>query len=69
MTQLKPDNGDGQIEPDNIETPPPYREGRHQIITGDTGRQGPSGVRVLIVLSASLFLAVIVWAVVAGFGS
>jgi hypothetical protein len=61
---VKPDN----VEPDNIETPPPYREGQQQFITGDTGRQGPSGIRVLIVLGVSLLLTMIVWGVVAEFG-
>jgi hypothetical protein len=68
MARLDLNNGDGNVERDNIETPPPYREGRSQIITGDTGRQGPSGVRVLIVLGVSLLLTVIVWGVVSGFG-
>jgi hypothetical protein len=67
MAQLKPDDGDRQIESDNIKPPPPYREGRRQFITGDTGRQGPSGFRVLVVLSASLLLTMIVWALVSGF--
>lgn len=49
------------VETDNIEPPPHYREGRSQQLTGDTGRQGPSGRRVLIVLVASLIATVVVW--------
>jgi hypothetical protein len=50
-----------EVEPDNIEAPPHYREGRSQNLTSDTGRQGPSGIRVLVVLLASLAGAVAVW--------
>ncbi len=52
-----------EVEPDNIQTPPHYREGQSQNLTSDTGRQGPSGVRVLIVLLASLAAAVAVWVI------
>ena len=55
------------IEDDNIKPPPPYREGGPpQIITADTARQGPKGVRVLVVLAVSLILAVVVFAVLSG---
>lgn len=58
------DNGnDGlhDVEPDNIEQPPHYREGRSQVLTTDTGRQGPSGIRVLLVLVFSLGAVAIAW--------
>ncbi len=60
---MSSDNDDGfrQVEPDNIAPPPHYREGRPQILTSDTGRQGPSGFRVLIVLVASLAATLIIW--------
>ncbi len=51
-----------KIEPDNIVRPPPYREGRPQVVTGDTVRQAPSGMRVLIVLVISLIALMIIWA-------
>lgn len=58
------DNDDfREVEPDNIRNPPPYREGRAQVVTPDTVRQGPSGLRVLIVLLSSLFMTMILWAV------
>jgi hypothetical protein len=50
------------VEPDNIERPPHYREGRTQMLTGDTGRQGPSGRRVLVVLVLSLIAILLIWA-------
>jgi hypothetical protein len=31
-------NGFREVEPDNIEAPPHYREGRSQNLTSDTGR-------------------------------
>jgi hypothetical protein len=52
-----------EVEPDNIQPPPHYREGRSQKLTSDTGRQGPSGVRVLVVLLASLAAAIAVWVI------
>ena len=52
-----------EVEPDNIQPPPHYREGRSQNLTSDTGRQGPSGVRVLVVLLASLAAAVAAWVI------
>jgi hypothetical protein len=52
-----------KVEPDNIQAPPHYREGRSQNLTPDTGRQGPSGGRVLVVLLASLAAAVAVWVI------
>jgi hypothetical protein len=51
------------VETDDIKPPPHYREGRSQQLTGDTGRQGPSGRRVLIVLVVSLFAAFAAWGV------
>ena len=50
------------VEPDDIERTPPYREGRRQGLTGDTGRQGPSGRRVLVVLVLSLTPFLLIWA-------
>ena len=52
-----------EVEPDNIQNPPHYREGHSQNLTSDTGRQGPSGVRVLVVLLASLAGTLAVWIV------
>jgi len=52
-----------QVEPDEMKPPPHYREGRRQVITTDTARQGPGGVRVLIVLGVSLVAAMIIWGV------
>ena len=51
-----------EVEPDNIEKPSPYREGRSQFITADTARQAPSGRRVLVVLVASLVALAVIWA-------
>jgi len=51
------------VEPDDVEPPPHYREGRPQKLTTDTGRQGPSGWRVLVVLVLSLVIAIIFWGV------
>jgi len=59
----------GQIEEDNIQPPPHYREGEPQVITADTARQGPLGKRVLVVLVASLVFALIVWAAMSMFWS
>ena len=56
------------VEEDNIKPPPHYREGGPpQVITADTARQGPKGVRVLVVLAVSLVLAVVVFAALSGF--
>lgn len=55
------------VETDNIKPPPHYREGRTQHLTGDTGRQGPSGKRVLIVLVASLLATFVAWGLVDAF--
>lgn len=52
-----------EVEPDNIQPPPHYREGRSQNLTSDTGRQGPSGVRVLVVLVTSMVAAFVVWVI------
>ena len=54
-------SGFREVEPDNIQPPPHYREGQSQPLTSDTGRQGPSGVRVLVVLVASLAGVVALW--------
>jgi len=55
------------IEEDNIQPPPHYREGGPpQVITADTARQGPKGVRVLVVLAVSLILALVVFAALSG---
>ena len=51
-----------EIEEDNIQPPPHYREGGPaQRITADTARQGPLGSRVLVVLVCSLIALAIVW--------
>jgi hypothetical protein len=65
MAKSSENDGFREVEPDNIQPPPHYREGRSQNLTSDTGRQGPSGVRVLVVLLASLVAAFAVW-IVAG---
>ncbi|MGO9391395.1 hypothetical protein [Rhodoblastus sp.] len=57
-----------EVEPDNIKTPPHYREGSEQVVTGDTVRQAPSGWRVLVVLVTSLLAVAIVWLVGGMFG-
>ena len=55
------------VEEDNIKPPPHYREGGPpQVITADTARQGPKGVRVLVVLAVSLILALVVFAALSG---
>jgi hypothetical protein len=61
MTKSSENDGFRQVEPDNIQRPPRYREGRSQNLTSDTGRQGPSGVRVLVVLLASLVTLFAIW--------
>ena len=63
---MSPD--DDKIEPDNIKPPPHYREGRSQVLTTDTGRQGPGGARVLVVLVLSLAVVTIAW-IIGGFFS
>jgi hypothetical protein len=66
MTKLVEKDALHIVEEDNIRPPPPYHsEGPPQILTSDTARQGPRGLPVLIVLTASMLLAGIVWAVVA----
>lgn len=51
----------GEIEEDNVVMPPRYREdGRPQIVTADTARQGPLGSRVLTVLIGSLVALAII---------
>jgi hypothetical protein len=57
------DNALHEVETDQIKPPPAYREGQHQEITPDTGRQGPSGYRVLIVLVASLASVIVLWGI------
>jgi hypothetical protein len=50
------------VEADNIRAPPHYRvDGRPQIVTSDTARQGPKGRRVLIVLIVSLVAVGVAW--------
>ena len=70
--QGSPMTGDNEgmqkVEPDNIKAPEHYHEGRSQLLTTDTGRQGPSGFRVLVVLVASLAAAAILWIIGAFFG-
>lgn len=56
-------DGDRVIEGDNIQTPPPYRNNRPQVVTSDTARQAPGGGRVLVVLAVSLVALGIIWAV------
>lgn len=52
-----------EVEEDNIQPPPHYREGGPaQHITPDTARQGPLGKRVLAVLVCSLVAVAVVWA-------
>jgi hypothetical protein len=54
------------IEEDNIRPPPHYHEdGPPQVITSDTGRQGPLGRRVLVVLVIALIATGIAWLLVA----
>jgi hypothetical protein len=57
------ENRNRQVEPDDIRPPPHYREGRRQFITTDTVRQGPGGLRVLIVLGVSLAVMMVLWGV------
>jgi hypothetical protein len=60
----------GIVEEDNIQPPPPYREGGPpQVITADTARQGPKGARVLVVLLASLIGAVAVFGIMSAIWS
>ena len=61
MASSRENDGFREVEPDNIQPPPHYHEGQSQNLTSDTGRQGPSGVRVLTVLVASLAGAVALW--------
>jgi hypothetical protein len=61
MATSRENDGFREVEPDNIKAPPHYREGRSQNLTPDTGRQGPSGIRVLVVLLASMAGVVALW--------
>jgi hypothetical protein len=68
MSNANPNDGfrnDGlhEVEPDQIKPPPAYRDDRRQEMTPDTGRQGPSGYRVLIVLGTSLAAIILLWGI------
>lgn len=63
MSAPDPNDGLREVEPDRIEAPPAYREDRRQVLTPDTGRQGPGGARALAVLAASLAAVMAVWAI------
>ena len=52
------------IEEDNIVPPPHYREGGPpQVVTSDTARQGPLGIRALLILIASIVAVAVVGAI------
>jgi hypothetical protein len=59
MTKLVDKDSTRIVEEDNITPPPMYAEGRPQVVTDDTARQGPLGEPVLWVLLGGLALVVI----------
>jgi hypothetical protein len=65
MSKLVEEDATHLVEEDNIRQPPPYRgDGKPQIVTADTARQGPLGAPVLWVLVGALVLAGVAWMVV-----
>jgi len=59
MTKLVDKDSTHIVEEDNITPPPMYEDGRPQVVTSDTARQGPLGKPVLWVLLAALVLVVV----------
>ncbi len=59
MTKLVDKDSTHIVEEDNITPPPMYEDGRPQVVTSDTARQGPRGTPVLWVLIAAVVLAVV----------
>jgi hypothetical protein len=57
MTKLVDKDATHIVEEDNVTPPPMYEEGRPQIVTADTARNGPRGTPVLWVLIAACVLA------------
>ena len=59
MTKLVDKDSTHIVEEDNIVPPPMYEEGRPQVLTADTARQGPLGTPVLWVLIGAIVLAAV----------
>jgi hypothetical protein len=57
MSKLVDKDATHIVEEDNVTPPPMYEEGRQQVLTPDTARQGPRGTPVLWVLIAACVLA------------
>jgi hypothetical protein len=58
------DNGPTVVEPDNVQPQPPQGRGEHPTLTSDTARQGPAGLRVLLVLGTSVVGAALILAAI-----
>lgn len=52
------------VEPDSTRPPPRHTDNHPAVVTGDTARQGPRGVRVFYVLSAGLALIVTIFGII-----
>ncbi len=59
MTKLVDKDSTRIVEEDNITPPPMYEEGKPQVVTADTARQGPRGTPVLWVLIVAIVLAAV----------
>src|ERR1700733_6824998 len=66
MENLEKEDSIRSVEEDDIRPPPHYRpDGPAQVVTADTGREGPPGRRALAVLIGSLVIIGVAWVVVA----